>query len=96
MELFADETPKTAENFRQMCTGEFMRGAQPAGFIKTPFHRVIKEFMIQGGHTRGVHHAPSLSLSLSLFLSREKSERPRERLLSRTPQPPLCVWLANL
>ncbi|KAH8091285.1 peptidyl-prolyl cis-trans isomerase [Aureococcus anophagefferens] len=25
-ELFADETPKTAENFRQMCTGEFMRG----------------------------------------------------------------------
>ena len=29
MELFADETPKTAENFRQMCTGEFMRGSQP-------------------------------------------------------------------
>ena len=49
MELFADETPKTAENFRQMCTGEFRRSSQPAGYLKTPFHRVIKEFMIQGG-----------------------------------------------
>ena len=48
-ELFADETPKTAENFRQMCTGEFMRGSRPAGYLKTPVHRVIKEFMIQGG-----------------------------------------------
>ena len=49
MELFSDETPKTAENFRRMCTGEFTRGSQPAGYLKTPFHRVIKEFMIQGG-----------------------------------------------
>ena len=31
MELFSDETPKTAENFRRMCTGEFTRGSQPAG-----------------------------------------------------------------
>ncbi|KAH8044073.1 peptidyl-prolyl cis-trans isomerase [Aureococcus anophagefferens] len=46
-ELFADETPKTAENFRQMCTGEFMRGSRPAGYLK--LRCVIKEFMIQGG-----------------------------------------------
>ena len=49
MELFSDETPKTAENFRRMCTGEFTRVRNRPGYLKTPFHRVIKEFMIQGG-----------------------------------------------
>ena len=31
MELFADIAPKTAENFRQMCTGEFRCGGRGAG-----------------------------------------------------------------
>lgn len=49
MELFADQVPKTAENFRQFCTGEFRKGGKPTGFKGCPFHRVIKGFMIQGG-----------------------------------------------
>ena len=49
MELFADVVPKTAENFRQLCTGEFKRFDKPAGFKNCGFHRVIKDFMIQGG-----------------------------------------------
>eukprot|EP00622_Pseudochattonella_farcimen_P007922 FR744046.1.p1 GENE.FR744046.1~~FR744046.1.p1 ORF type:complete len:188 (+),score=26.02 FR744046.1:168-731(+) len=49
MELFADEVPKTAENFRQFCTGEFRRANHPVGYKGSPFHRIIKEFMIQGG-----------------------------------------------
>lgn len=49
MELFADVVPKTAENFRQLCTGEFKRFGKPAGFKNCIFHRVIKDFMIQGG-----------------------------------------------
>lgn len=42
MELFADITPKTAENFRQYCTGE-TKNAQgyPQGYKGSKFHRVV-------------------------------------------------------
>lgn len=49
LELFSDVCPKTAENFRQLCTGEFRLNGVPIGFKNTSFHRVIKDFMIQGG-----------------------------------------------
>lgn len=48
-ELFADVVPKTAENFRQFCTGEHRKDGVPLGFKGANFHRVIKDFMIQGG-----------------------------------------------
>jgi len=46
MELFKDVCPKTAENFRQMCTGEFKRFDTPTGYKGSTFHRIIKDFMI--------------------------------------------------
>ncbi|KAK2811954.1 Peptidyl-prolyl cis-trans isomerase H [Emmonsiellopsis sp. PD_5] len=50
MELFADVTPRTAENFRQFCTGETKNArGRPQGYKGCKFHRVIKDFMIQGG-----------------------------------------------
>ncbi|KAF2739167.1 putative peptidyl-prolyl cis-trans isomerase [Polyplosphaeria fusca] len=49
MELFKDITPKTAENFRQFCTGESRRQGKPQGYKGSKIHRVIKDFMIQGG-----------------------------------------------
>jgi len=51
-ELFADTTPKTAENFRALCTGERGIGRlthKPLSFKNTVFHRVIQGFMAQGG-----------------------------------------------
>jgi peptidylprolyl isomerase len=51
MELFADAAPKTAENFRALCTGEKGVGkkGKPLHFKGSKFHRIIPGFMCQGG-----------------------------------------------
>ena len=49
MELFSHMVPKTAENFRIYCTGEIKKNGTPIGYKGCSFHRIIKDFMVQGG-----------------------------------------------
>lgn len=49
IELFSKVVPKTAENFRCLCTGERSTPDRRLHYKGTKFHRIVKGFMMQGG-----------------------------------------------
>lgn len=40
-ELFKDVVPRTAENFRQLCTGEYKVNGKAQGYKSSRFHRIV-------------------------------------------------------
>ncbi|KAJ7041505.1 cyclophilin [Mycena alexandri] len=48
--LFDDVVPKTTDNFRKLCQGVDINGAPSKhGYAGSKFHRIIPQFMLQGG-----------------------------------------------
>ena len=72
IELRSDVVPKTAENFRCLCTGERGKGKQgkPLHLKGSKFHRVINDFMAQAScHCCCVTMLPRLTASLTVCLT---------------------------
>ncbi|EMD31169.1 hypothetical protein CERSUDRAFT_69509 [Gelatoporia subvermispora B] len=53
MELFSDVVPKTAENFRQLCTGEYRVNSRPQGYKGATFHRYVSPASSGGDFIKG-------------------------------------------
>ncbi len=54
MQLLDEDAPKTCINFRHLCSRNVLNNSSKPSYEGSKFHRVIKDFMIQGGDfTRG-------------------------------------------
>ena len=97
IELYDDIVPRTAENFRQLCLGSKKIGNTPLDYKGSGFHRVIKQFMIQGGDFTAHNGTGGVSIYGSRFPDevnglRLKHNRPWQTLV-QTPTVPNSLSL---
>lgn len=80
--LYADTTPKTAENFRQLCTGEHAgRSARGKAFHYkgSVLHRMIPSLMVQGGDFESSNGTGGESIYSRRFEDENFRDKPSRR-----------------
>lgn len=82
--LYDDVVPKTARNFRELCTGQ-----NGFGYAGSGFHRVIPQFMLQGGDFTNHNGSASRAHLLSAgFVTARAQRLTPARSLPPSPPPP--------
>ena len=81
--LFSDMLPRTCENFRSLCEGFKTSDGKTISYRDTPFHRVIRGFMAQGGDVTEGNGTGTQSISRGRFHFPESQVDPRVKDLLR-------------